>query len=626
MLVLAWAVPVATHLCHADWLLPALMLLGTASLLTGAPGLLDRVVLAGALLAGLACAMGLVWSWWPWHLSPVAIAGSSFTVLVLVMVGRGGASLPRPRWWECVAGLGALGVTVVVSWPYLRARTFTEQLAQAMAGEDIARHFAAFDAIRRFGTYVFLDRVRTASMAPSSMRLYPQGWHFIAATLDVFIDSSQTPHASPVVSFQHYVAYDLAVFGYLTLSIIWAAWWVAGRLLDGPRRMVVASFAVAVCLGTELVRMIVYGYGPETMGMAMMVVLIAMVVRPLRSSRQQVVLVGALLIGVGFVYFFFLPPAALFALVWLVRDWRRVRHDLVTVGIVAAAAMAIAPLPFILGMRNTKQIDALTVGGTLLMSVDGLLVLAFLVLCGVVAGRRSRIWRNYSLVVACACVYAAVIAAQSLAAGQSPRYYFGKTLHLILAILAIGIGAVATLFPPPWRLRANSRRRSRLATAVPAALLCLSVFALFGVFFGKGIFQQQFIDTSTTWTQAWVQGEMSRPRDAEVVMAARQAYPPVPGTITIILTENPVTSYRNTLFYAGLYRIEGRSERAIAGLPRQEPARTLRILQRYPKEQIRLVAVDPATTAMVLAAVRARPEYANRVIVVTLPDVFPATR
>ena len=55
----AWALSVGSYLLHVAWLVPVVVLLGAASLLRGGRGLLDRVVLAAALLYGAVCAAGL---------------------------------------------------------------------------------------------------------------------------------------------------------------------------------------------------------------------------------------------------------------------------------------------------------------------------------------------------------------------------------------------------------------------------------------------------------------------------------------------------------------------------------------------------------------------------------------
>ncbi|MBM0274586.1 hypothetical protein [Micromonospora tarensis] len=97
VLLACWVVPVAATAVHAAWLLPPVVLLGTASLLRSGRSLLDRMMLALALLAGLTCAVGLLFTVWPWGLHPVPVTGLALTVLtVAAVLSRRAPRLPRP--------------------------------------------------------------------------------------------------------------------------------------------------------------------------------------------------------------------------------------------------------------------------------------------------------------------------------------------------------------------------------------------------------------------------------------------------------------------------------------------------------------------------------------------------
>ena len=93
---LAWLLPLATHLIHADALLLVAVVAGLASLQRGTAGTVDRVVVSLAQLFPALCVAGLLFSVWPWHLHPVAVGGFALTVLVLLslLTGRLPACCP----------------------------------------------------------------------------------------------------------------------------------------------------------------------------------------------------------------------------------------------------------------------------------------------------------------------------------------------------------------------------------------------------------------------------------------------------------------------------------------------------------------------------------------------------
>src|SRR2546423_13641426 len=108
-LVCAWVVPVLTHVLRVDWVLPPLVVLAVAALLRSGRTLLDRLVLAFALLLGATCAAGLLIRVWPWGLHPVPVAGVAFTRLggIAVALRRGARGPPAaPAGASVGGGLG----------------------------------------------------------------------------------------------------------------------------------------------------------------------------------------------------------------------------------------------------------------------------------------------------------------------------------------------------------------------------------------------------------------------------------------------------------------------------------------------------------------------------------------
>ena len=621
----AWALPVLTHLAHADWILPPLVLLGVAGLLPGALRLLDRLVLAVALLIGVGCAMMPIWSVWPFGLHPVPIGGLGLTALVgyATVTGRR-PTLPRPSGAEAVAVGAAIGVTAVAAWPYLRGGDLADRLSYLMVGEDNSRHFAQFQAIRRVGGVLYLHSDRAADLvAPSQIR-YPQGWHSLAATLDGFLRSGPQL-GSGESALTHYLGWSMASFGLFVLAVIWAAGWVAGRLLDGPRRFVVTAGVVAICAGSELMRIVVYGYPAELLGLTAVALLVGLTARPVPQPRLQIVLMASLLVTVGFTYYLFLPPAAVIAALWLVRYRRTILRQQRTLVVAALAAVVVAHLPMVVGVLFSNQAHAITEGGNLLPAATGFVVLGGLVVAGLAsrAGRRLPTWRGYGLGLATGLAYAALIAAASLVRGEAPKYYFGKTLHLLLVILAIGIGAVALWLPPPWRRRRTSGRRTALAWAT-ALVLAVAALAASGLLLpvGGGVFPEAFGGRTTNWTRAWLGDVLRRPAQAEATAAAYRSYPPAPGTTTLVVDSTGQASYLDSVFLSALQNESGRTAAAIYGFPRTEPARTRSVVDSV-QGPIRFVVVDRAAFPWLQQLLAERPELRSRVTVVAVPGVSP---
>jgi hypothetical protein len=614
-LAAAWLVPLLAYAVGVAWVLPPLVLLGTASLLRAGRTLLDRFVIASALLVGAGCAAGLAWSVWPWGLHPVPVAGTALTALVAIaaVTGRRPA-LPRPAAFDGVALGVALAVTGVLALPYLRAGALAGRLGYAIVGEDNARHLGAFEAIRASGGYPFAAPRHGGAAAPDMMIYYPQGFHLLAGTLDGFVRSSTAPVFGPSALY-HYLGWLLAAFTLLVLCTVWAAAHVGGRQLDLPRRVGVAGFVAAAFLGSELARLVVYGYPGQTLGTALFVVLAAVVCRPLAQVRTQLALVACLLIGIAFTYWFLLPVAGVVALAWLGRDRRAIRRHPAALAVAAVTAVVVAAVPPLLSMRGAGITgEHLTVGGPIWARYDALIALAGLVAAGLVSrgGRRSRVWRSYAAVLTAAVAFAAGIAAYSLSQGTEPRYYYGKALQLVLVVLFIGVGAVALLLPAPWRSAAGT------TAAATAVLLAVAAAGASGVFFGQGMYQQPFGERSATWAGAWVRGQLDRPAEGRLVARAYAAYPPLPGTLTALVADDPRASYRGTLFLASLQGTARDSAPGFYQLPFHEPARTEWLLQRV-RGKVRLVTEDAAAAAAVDRALANHPEWRNRVMVVPLP-------
>ncbi|RKN14927.1 hypothetical protein D7147_26960 [Micromonospora musae] len=617
-LLAAWVVPLLAYALHVAGLLPPLVLVTTAALLRVGRTLLDRLVLAAALLLGAICAAGLLFSYWPWGLHPVPVAGSALTVLLgYALVTGVRPRLPRPTAADLAPVLAAAFAALALAWPYLRADGLAGRLAYAMTGEDNSRHLATMEGIRAVGGYLFAHSDAAARIAPEGMVYYPQGFHLTAALLDTFLRSSTAP-GGPASTLDHYLGWALAAYALLVLAVVWAAGRIAGRLLDPVRAFALAGAVTALALGSELTRFVVYGYPGESLGLALTAILIGLVCRPVARTGTQLCLLGALCVGIGFAYLMFLPVVGVLVLAWLVRHRRAVRRRpwlLVTVALVTAV---LTPLPSVAGLLFTDQVDNVATGGGVFPRYDAFLALAGVVGAGLAAGGlRLPVWRRYVGALAATVAFALGFRIYFQALGTDPRYYYGKTLHLLLVVLLIGLGAVLLLRPVPWRAAspAGARpRAARLARVAVALSLVAGAAGVAGLLRGGGVFAQPFGNRSTTWAQAWWSGTLDRPRQADVTVRALAQAPARPGEVTVVVSDHRREGYLETLFVATLQGSHGDSAPAFYNLPLSEPARSAAVVAAE-KRPIRFLTTSPEAAAVVEELLTERPGLRARVTV-----------
>ncbi|MEH0936214.1 hypothetical protein [Micromonospora psammae] len=611
LLAAAWLGPLLAYALGLAGLLPLVVLGLTAGLLRAGRTLLDRLVLAVALLVGALCAAALVFSIWPWGLHPVPVAGTALTVLLGIAARTGRRPrLPRVTVADLVPVGAAVAATVALGWPYLRADGVTGRLTYAMAGEDNSRHLATVEGIRAVGGYLFTDPDAAARIAPEGMVWYPQGFHVTAALLDTFLRSS-TATGGPVDAFDHYLGWTLGAYALLLLAVAWAAGWIAGRQLDLARSLALTGAVTALCLGSELARFVVYGYPGETLGLALTAILVALVCRPVARTGTQLCLLGALCVGVGFAYLMFLPVVGVLVLAWLVRHRRSVRRRPVLLVAVALVTVPLAPLPSVAGLLFTRQVENVATGGGVAPRYDAFLALCALVGAGLLAGGlRLPVWRRYAGALAAALVFAVGFHAYFRVLGTDPRYYYGKALHLLLVVLLVGLGALALLLPPPWRAagtRPGATGRILVAVAVVAAAVGVA-----GLPRGGGIFAQPFGARSTTWSAAWWSGTPARPRPAEVTARALAQAPVRPDTVDVVVSGHRREGYLSTLFLSTLRRTAGASAPAVYHLPLAEPARSAAVVAAVPG-RIRFLAADDDAVGVVERLLAEQPELRDRV-------------
>lgn len=556
----AWLIPVATHLAHADFLLLTLVLLVTASLLRGGRTLLDQVVLATVILLGASALGGLLFAVWPFGLHPVALAGTALTVLGIVSFAlKRRPQLRKPALTDfIVAGAGGIAFAYFVKpllaldiRPFIKADQVSMFAMVRGGGEDNSRHVAIFDTVRRMGGYLMFQNPADMPDLWDALRFYPHGWHLTAGMIDGFLRSSTTLGTS-VSAFAHFALFSVIGYGLFCLVLFWAVNWVAGPVM-GPWRLLPALVvaAVPVMLGA-FAGTVVLGHVAEVYGLTLLAVIVALVSRPLRSVPEQLLVLTMALIGIGFAYYFLLPPAGLAVLFWLWRHRRQVLLHKVAFAVTGGITAVFAPMPAVAGVLSGEQDGQLLADGLLAVSDRGYLVaVAGVVLIGLIApaGRKLRIWRDYRYpVLAIALFTAAVGVFQLLNAGRT-SYYFEKSVHALAVTVLVGLGAFFLVLPKPTR---------GVKTAVPAVALTLALAVGFGLV-GLSPYRASNIgDINRDWGNFWylrgpeITGDTRT--DVLYLIKADQRFPAVPGTATILLANDGTPTHAATMFFSSVQR------------------------------------------------------------------------
>ncbi len=333
----AWALAIGAYLIHVAWVLPPLILVGTAALMRGGRSLLDRIMMALALLFGATCVAALVFSVWPFGLHPVPIAGLAFTGLIGFSYGaKRRPALPRPRLADALSLAAATTVALIVAFP-LYAEGQLTRVSIFMAGEDGARHFTLFDAIRQVGGYLFLHWDESLNHVYQGMITYPQGSHLSFALLDGFVRSSASDYGTGLSALDHYLAFTVLAYAVFALTLIWAVQWLAEPMLTLGRRVALVAAAFAFVLSSDTFRLMFKQYVGQTAGLTLAVMLIAVLARPPARTRQAMWLIASLVVGLGFTYYLYLPAAAVAVLVWLVVRRAQVRRHPVLLGVTSCS-------------------------------------------------------------------------------------------------------------------------------------------------------------------------------------------------------------------------------------------------------------------------------------------------
>lgn len=500
-------------------------------------------MLALALLLGATCAAGLLFSVWPWGLHPVPIAGIAFSAVVLVGAVRGRRpSLPKPALSDLVplGAAGALGA--FMSIPLFRSAN----VQLSVMGEDLFRHMQLYEAVRHVGGYAFLHHDQAREFIFEGLVMYPQGSHLTSALLDGFFRSDAGDFGGGFSMLAHYQAYTTLTFVMFFLSMAWAVRWLAGPAMTLGRYIAMTGVLLVLAPLTGLMGLpLLTGYPSQIYGLMIVALLVAVVCRPLPRVNHQVLVLASLLVAVGFSYYLYLPPAALAVACWLVRHrtklWRH--HRLVTLTVLLPAG-ALSVVPTAMGLLLADQSQALTVSGGPRPSDSVLVTLGCVVLIGLLGARarRAATWRGYLWTALSFVAFSATmwLATHDVTGGLS--YYTGKSLHAILVVLAIGVGALALRMPTPLPARRGPLPVLTSATAGVLALVALGA----AVGLGPNDVVYDVRASSSVAPYRAARHNHVNPDD-QAIFREYQRTPATRPVITVVLGANLFQSYRRTL-------------------------------------------------------------------------------
>ncbi|MDH6124181.1 hypothetical protein [Kitasatospora sp. GP82] len=575
--------PPLLHLLRADLLTLALLWGLTALQFRSRLTVLDRLALSAGLLTGWCCLLGVLASLWPWGLHPVALAEA--TVLPLAA-----AVLTRP---QCIrpgfplADRLLLLAVAAVGWFYLGPlldKDATGRLAALFHGEDLARHFALYDSVLRFGGYLVFHREQAAVALQDGFQSYPQGSHLVLAVLTAFArGGTATPEA--LVSLGAFTLLVGALLAACVAAALWAVCRVAGPAFGGWAVLPLCALTGGYLVLVEATPLLFAGFESEIFGLALFALLTALVLRPLARPGEQLLLMGSLTVGLSFVYYLLLGAAVPLLLIWAVvhrRRWRPVRRAASAAAVLTGAAAA---LPVLANWQQADSASVLAMPGAVYPIARHLLLpLLALTVLGLLtrAARRNSVRRAALCAVLAVAGLALSLREYQIASTGSTAYYYEKLLHQLVVVGVIALAAaVVPLFGSPerrsptvgtteWRARAGRPLRALWAGTAAFALLAVLVLNAQP---DKWITRSGWQDSSGA---VYRHGGRAAPFSAALVTAVNATRPVPDPRIGVLLTEprqgEDPRFYEGNLWLGVLARDNGCSWRAwIWGRWRRSP-------------------------------------------------------
>jgi hypothetical protein len=515
-----------------------------------------------------------------------------------------------PHRGDVLTLLAASALAVLAFVPFA-LRDLGGRIGIFAPGEDFARHYLLYDMIGKLGGYAFLHRAAATPFAPDAYGFgYPQGTHLLYAVLDRFARSSNLNADAPTgMSFLLWC--HLGTYVFLGLAVLWAARRVAG---PGPGRvavLLVLGGITAVVYFGDLLASYLRGYPNELLALALIATLTAILARPLTRSREQIITIAALLVGISFSYHLYLPYALLVTAAWTWR-YRRVPHRTFPV-VVALATLPLALLTPVLNKPSGAGSLLLTRGTALPADRTALVLVLLAAVAGVVirGGRRSPARRTIAIALATSVGMVAVLLAYQYALLGHSMYYFEKLLHMLLVVALVALGSATRLLPRlSARGWAEAGNRARYASALGSALAVIAVIAALG-----GPWHTQPL--GNVGLRYGLGADRGSPAGGRQAVELVRRYPDAKGKADVLLTQTPWANFYGTLFTAVMQRNYRYAQDWYVFLAPSGPSHTLTDLESAVLASpvpVRFVVQDP--TASFLVADPSHPWH---------PDAGPAT-
>ncbi|MFD5465602.1 hypothetical protein ACFWIQ_22615 [Kitasatospora sp. NPDC127059] len=481
---LSWLVPAGLVAVHLGVVLLPLLLLAIAAVIRVGGVLLDRLFVAGLILAGSVLTFGLAFSLWPWGLSPVATSGLMFTVLTAAAwAARRSPRLPLRFRWSDLLVVGTFGGF----WHYLyhpiAGASAAERVAYLATAEDRLSHFSFFSGIEGVGGFNFLHQgAAKAYLIPPSEVTYPQGSHFLLAWTDTLVHSAANP-GDMLQTMNRYLLYLLVAYALFCTALVWAARWIGGPRLRGWQAAAVCASVASIMFASNYLDLLVHGFDSTFIGLLLIALALAVLVRPAMGRTEFVLAASAGLITVTYtynIYGAFVGVALLGALV--VHRRRFAGHWWWTLGALACA-LGVAALPSVLSVfGNLNVADASNMSGPSVAADRSVLIgggLLGLLAAAMPRNRRTATGQAHLAVLLGTGGLLTAFAAYQLHSIGRYSYYFHKMTAVGVVVALISLGAVGTFLRTASRGsgRTLTRRLNELVLSGLAVAAALSLFA-----------------------------------------------------------------------------------------------------------------------------------------------------
>ncbi|HEV2640474.1 MAG TPA: hypothetical protein VGX23_35410 [Actinocrinis sp.] len=568
ILAASWLGPAAATSVHAAWILPPAMLVFTAGALRAGTMLLDRLMFALLTMLGAVLALALLYSVWPWHLDPVATAGSYLSLIATAAALSGREfQIPRGVKGSDLLLLSVSVFTFVKLYQPIARLTPIQRFAFTTPLEDEITHFGFYDAIHSNGGYGFLrSSVAFPFVGSPSQLIYPQGAHLLYVLTDVFARST-TQSGNGVAEYNRFFVETMVGYAFLVLAVGWSARWLAGPRLRGWHEALVCAVVLGLAAFGPLGFVFRTADVAEVVGLALVAMLTAVVMRAPRQIPDQLLLTAAAVIALSYVYYAFLVMILPALLVGFVVYRRRLRRHRRFASLLAVVTIPIAALPMVIVETTSfsAQAQAGAPGAKSDISRELLAALFLIVLASQFTrvGRRSPTWRMTSVnLVLCLAGLAALVVVQG-GGVINTSYYAEKLVYVLFLLCLLGISS-CTLFLKPVRkvtprAQAPERLSARLihSAFLPSAALAVAVLALGSVNVSGSHAPSA---SEPAWLGYWSTGHVQYP-DEPVLAALAQRGLLTDGVQTLVATSNVgYYDYRLSRLVGALNHQEARTE------------------------------------------------------------------